>query len=327
MADEEGAAVPPLMPSPDPFRIAVLGATGCMGQHICAAFTAEGSEVLAIARRHAPRVAAHRFRSLDVAGSTSEELARVLAEENIDVVVNATLGWGDELNYTNVQLVERLVGTLALMRTPPRLVHLGTIHEYGPVPFGTSIHEDTAPAPTHPYAKAKLTASRMVLDAVRNGTLDGVVLRVANTLGPHPALESFFGSLAVRLRGVEAAAGIGLTIADAQRDYVDVRDAVDAVVRAARVTRADPLVNIGCGQAMGVRRLVSELVMAAGLPAETIREQRGEVHSRGADWIQVDTSRAARLLGWRPRFTIGESMRAMWETVDADQSLPARHFG
>lgn len=117
-----------------------------MGRHICAAFTAEGSEVLATARRHAPRVAAHRFRSLDVAGSTSEELARVL------------------------------------------------------------------------------------------------------------------------------------------------------------------------------------LVMAAGLPAETIREQRGEVHSRGADWIQVVTSRAARLLGWRPRFTIGESMRAMCETVDADQSPPARHF-
>ncbi|MFG2865626.1 NAD-dependent epimerase/dehydratase family protein [Streptomyces sioyaensis] len=326
MSDEEGA-VAPLMPSPGPVRVAVLGATGCMGRHLCAAFSAEGNEVVAIARRYAPQVAAHRFLSLDVAGSTSDELARVLTREEVDVVVNATLGWGDELHYTNVQLVERLIGALAKLSAPPRLVHLGTIHEYGPVPFGTSIREDTEPAPENRYAKAKLTASRMVLDAARDGALDAVVLRLANTLGPHPALESFFGSLAVRLRGADAATGVELTIADARRDYVDVRDAVDAVVRAARMTRADPLVNIGCGRAMDVRTLVGELVAAAGLPAETIREQRGEVRSRGADWIQVDISRAGRLLGWHPRFTIGESMRAMWETVCADQPIPARHLG
>ncbi|MEV5127245.1 NAD(P)-dependent oxidoreductase [Streptomyces decoyicus] len=317
----------PLTSFPGTVRVAVLGATGCMGRHLCAAFSAEGSEVVAIARRYAPQVAAHRFLSLDVAGSTSDGLARVLSHEEVDVVVNATLGWGEELHYTNVQLVERLLDALAMLQAPPRLVHLGTIHEYGPVPSGTSIHEGTEPAPENPYAKAKLTASRMVLDAVRDGALDGVVLRVANTLGPHPALESFFGSLAVRLRGAEAATGIELTIADARRDYVDVRDAVDAVVRAARIRRADPLVNIGCGRARDVRELVDELVAAAGLPAETIREQRGEVRSRGADWIQVDISRAGRLLGWRPRFTLGESMRAMWDTVGADQPLPDRNLG
>ncbi|MEU8686322.1 NAD(P)-dependent oxidoreductase [Streptomyces sp. NPDC048611] len=322
---DEASAVARLMPSPRPLRVAVLGATGCVGRHVCTAFAAEGNEVVAIARRYAPGVAAHRFQSLDVAGHASEELARVLAGEQIDVVVNATLGWGDELHYTNVQLVERLIGALAMMRNPARLVHLGTIHEYGQVPSGTSIHEDTPPAPTTPYGEAKLIASRMVLDAVRSGALNGVVLRVTNTLGPYPALESFFGSLAARLRGTDAATGIELTIADAQRDYVDVRDAVDAVLKAARITRADPLVNIGCGQARNIRELVTELVAVAGLPTEAIREPRGEVHGRGGEWVQVDISRAARLLGWQPRFTVRESMRAMWDTVHADQSIPARY--
>ncbi|MFE3497608.1 NAD-dependent epimerase/dehydratase family protein [Streptomyces sp. NPDC059175] len=320
----EMVAVAPFRPPSAPMGVAVLGATGCVGRHLCAAFAAEGNEVVAIARRYAPQVAAHRFLPLDVAGSTSDELARVLAREGVDVVVNATLGWGEELHYTNVQLVERLLGALERLPAPPRLVHLGTIHEYGPTPFGTSLREDTEPVPEHPYAKAKLIASRMVLDAVRDGGLDAVVMRVANTLGPHPALESFFGSLAVRLRGADAATGIELTIANARRDYVDVRDAVDAVVRAASITRADPLVNIGSGRARGVRELVDELVAAAGLPPETVREQRGEVHSRGADWIQVDIARAGHLLGWRPRFTLRESMRAMWETVGADQPIPAR---
>ncbi|WP_435604586.1 NAD-dependent epimerase/dehydratase family protein [Streptomyces sp. bgisy130] len=301
--------------------MAVLGATGCMGRHLCAAFAAEGNHVVAVARRYAPQVAGYRFLPFDVAGSTSDEAARLLAREGVEVVVNATLGWGEELHYANVQLVERLVGALTALPSPPRLVHLGTVHEYGPVPAGTWIDEGTEPAPATPYGMAKLTASRMVLDAVRAAALDGVVMRLANTVGPHPALESFFGSLAVRLRDA-GAAGVEVTIADARRDYVDVRDAVAAVVAAARSPRADPLVNIGCGRAWDVRELVGELVAAAGLPPEALRERAREVTSQGGNWVQVDISRAGRLLGWAPRFTIGESMRALWETVRADRPLP-----
>lgn len=308
------------MPVPGASRVAVLGATGCMGRHLCAAFAGEGSRVLAVARRHAPHIAGHRFLPLDVAGSTSDEIARVLDREDVDVVVNATLGWGDELHYTNVQLVQRLLGALVALPAPPRLVHLGTVHEYGPVPLGTSIDEHTEPAPVNPYAEAKLAASRMVLEAVRAGAVDGVVLRVSNTLGPYPAPDSFFGSLAARLRETDPAAGVELTIADARRDYVDVRDAVSAVVTAARLRHADPLVNIGSGRAQGVRTLVDTLIRAAGLPPGTLRERPGEVPSQGGDWIQVDISRARRLLGWVPRFTMRESMRAMWDTVCTERT-------
>lgn len=37
----------------------------------------------------------------------------------------------------------------------------------------------------------------------------------------------------------------------------------------------------------------------------------------GADWIQVDRSRAERSLGWRPRHALATSFRDMWDTVGA----------
>lgn len=183
-------------------------------------------------------------------------------------------------------------------------------------------------APEADYPRAKLVASRLVLDAARSGTLDAVVLRMANTIGPHPALESFLGSLAVRLAGTAPGGRFELTLADAWRDYVDVRDAADAVVRAAsRRWQGDfgspgPVVNIGRGQALPIGDLVDGLVAAAGLPRDTVRTRPGNVHSQGADWIRVDPARAARLLGWRPRLDTAASLRAMWDSVRSGAPVP-----
>ncbi|WP_435229103.1 NAD-dependent epimerase/dehydratase family protein [Streptomyces sp. Tue6028] len=299
-------------------RVAVIGATGCVGRQITQAFAARGTEVVAVARRPAPHMAAHRFVALDVAGAPAERLADFLAAQRVDAVVNATLGWGQELHATNVRLVERLVDALKKTPEPPRLVQLGTIHEYGPVPRGTSIDERVRPDPRQPYPRSKLVAARLVLDAARAGELDGVVLRLTNTIGPHPAAESFFGSLAARLR--DEPGPVDLTLAEAHRDYVDSRDAADAVVRAAESPAAHGVFNIGSGRARDIRTLVAALVRASGRPRDSVRGHPGTVQSRGADWIQVDSTRARRLLGWSPRHDLDASMRAMWETVRAERA-------
>ncbi|MFH8930863.1 NAD-dependent epimerase/dehydratase family protein [Streptomyces pristinaespiralis] len=307
-------------------RVAVVGATGCVGRHVCAAFAGGGSEVVGVARRYAPHVGAHRFVPLDAAGCSPEQLAEFLAAEAVDAVVNATLGWGEELHRVNVELVERLIGALRLLPAArrPRLVQLGTVHEYGPVPQGTPVTELTPPAPVTEYARAKLAASRAVLGAAG---IDAVVLRMANTIGPHPAPGSFLGSLAARFTEAAASPGerIELTVAaGARRDYVDVRDAADAVVRAAFAGHLGPdqrLFNIGTGTARGIDTLVLALAQACGLPASALALRTGEVAAQGAstgtDFTCLDASRARAVLGWSPRRSPAESMRAMAETARA----------
>ncbi|MEO3789487.1 NAD(P)-dependent oxidoreductase [Nonomuraea sp. B10E15] len=306
-------------------RVAVLGASGCVGRQVCAAFARQGRPPVAVARRRAAHLDAYRFLPLDVAARSGGELAKVLADEGVEAVVNATGGWvaGDEeMHRTYVRLVDQLIEAMTMLPGPARLVHVGSVHEYGPTPHGLTITEQLRPAPQSVYARTKLAGSRRILDAVRAGELDAVVLRVANVYGPHPAAASFLGGLLGKLRD---GAELDLTIVDAWRDFVDVRDVADLVVEVTADRAADPLVNVGSGQAINIRTIVEDLLAAAGRSPESVRERAGAVQARGGDWTQVDITHATRLLGWRPRRPHLESVRAMWEAAGAPAGVLSSH--
>ncbi|GAA2009381.1 hypothetical protein GCM10009799_41550 [Nocardiopsis rhodophaea] len=254
----------------------VIGATGNLGRHICAAFTAAGHDVVGVARSAVDDIAASRIVPLDVVASDPAEIRRALAAHDPDVVVNVSGGWGateQEMRDAHITLVDNLVTAVAGLEGRPRLVHVGTVHEYGPVPSGVSIDEKRLPEPTTLYARTKLAGSRIVLDATAAVQIDGTVLRVVNVCGPGAQSASFLGSLTSRLCGTVPGTPIELTIADAQRDYVDVRDVADAVVRAAS---ADAI-----GEAVSMRTLLTTLVEAAGLDPRGHRRDPGRGHQQG----------------------------------------------
>ncbi|NLU80867.1 NAD(P)-dependent oxidoreductase [Micromonospora sp. HNM0581] len=294
--------------------VAVLGATGGVGQHVCSAFRASGDHVLGIARR--PSVAGSALR-LDLAEAAPGQLAAALTAHRTEIVVNATGGWvlsAEAMHLAHVQIVERLVAASTLMPDPPRIVHIGTIHEYGPVPAGTLIDESRTPEPQTGYARTKLAGSQALLNATAAGTARGVVLRAVNVCGPGTTSASFLGAVLDRIRDVRPGDRVPMTIADARRDYLDVRDLTDAVVRAARAPESTvgQVINVGRGEAVAMRQLVDWLLAAAGLPPDTIDEQGAAVQSKGGDWTRADNRRAARLLGWQPRTALDASLRDMW---------------
>ena len=180
--------------------VAVVGGTGCVGQHICAAFAQAGYQVVALARRPPGRAEGRglppdaTFVSCDVAAATPARLAAMLAAHEVSVIIHATGGWGlseREMRTAPGQVVTRLVEAISRLPYRPRLVHVGTIHEYGPVPPDVAITERTVPAPQTLYARTKLAESGYVLERVAAGHLDGVVLRLVNTFGPYPAPGEF----------------------------------------------------------------------------------------------------------------------------------------
>jgi nucleoside-diphosphate-sugar epimerase len=292
-------------------RVAVIGATGCVGRQICALAARRGHEVLAIARRSAPHISDHKFVPLDVAATGAEDIAELFASQRVGAVVNAAGRWGPteaEMAHSHLGVVQRLVAARALLENAPRLVHIGSVHEYGPVPNGIALHEGIEPRPANGYAQTKLACSTAVLDS------GGVVLRAANMFGPYPPEETFFASLLRRLRDtLHTGETVELAIADAKRDFVDVRDVAAAALAAAAEPVAGQVINIGGGVAADMRELVMTFVAAAGFPSDRLRIAEGQVRSHGGDWIEVDISLAGRLLGWRPAFTAAESLRAMWD--------------
>ncbi|MFJ6103414.1 NAD-dependent epimerase/dehydratase family protein [Streptomyces sp. NPDC092359] len=302
---------------------AVLGATGCVGREVCAALGRSGYDVLAVARRPRPDLAPHAFHALDVAAADPAALAALLTTARVEVVVNATGGWvstEEAMHHAHVQLVDRLLAATALMPRRPRIVQVGTIHEYGFVPDGVPIDERVEPNPTTPYARTKHAGSEALLAATRAGEADGVVLRAVNVCGPHTTRASFLGTVMAQLAEASEPEGPELTIADARRDYIDVRDLARAVVRGARAPVVGQVINIGRGEAVSMRELVSLLVSASGMPPHLVRERSARVESKGGSWTQADITLAGRLLDWSPRIPLARAMADMWATDRAVRS-------
>lgn len=309
----------------------VLGGTGWVGRHIGADFAGRGYRLVVLARNPSAVPGAGKGVSVDLTSATPCAVADILMAESTSVVVNATDGanatdgWDlteTQLTRSNVDLVTTLLRAIRLMPERPRLVHMGTIHEYGPVAAGTVIDEATPPRPTSAYARTKLAGSTAVLDAAQAGLVDAVVLRAVNVCGPHPSPASLPGKLLSLLEEAARSGTLPISIAPAWRDFVDVRDLADAVVRAAERPGLNRAINIGGGVAIALREFVTLFVTQAGFPASIIEDQANPVHSLGGDWVQADIRLARQLLGWSPRTPLAESLRHAWKTFRADTASP-----
>lgn len=303
--------------------VAVLGATGGVGRQAWAAFRRRGHDVLPVARgtgRGLPGVIC-----VDVAEADPRELGALLADRNVRVVVNAIGGWvstEEEMRLAHVHLVDNLLRAVTELPWRPRIVQIGSIHEYGPVSVGTAVHEGVVPTPETAYARTKHAGAAAVLAATESGDVDGVVLRAVNVCGPRTTSASFLGATVAKLRAVHPRERISLTVADARRDYVDARDLAEAVLFAADRPVGGRVINIGRGEAVAMRDLVDMLLAAAGRGPDSVDVTDAHVDSKGAGWTQADVSLARELLGWRPRIPLRTSIQDMWEAeTDLGEAL------
>ncbi|MFD9792542.1 NAD-dependent epimerase/dehydratase family protein [Streptomyces sp. NPDC059070] len=317
----------------------VLGGTGFMGGHLCAAFRAAGHRVVCVSRGGAsgrlPSDLATVHLRRDLA-APEHDLAALLAEAAPAVVVNAAgVVWqADEERMwsLNTRFAERLARAAAALPHPVRLVQLGSSHEYGPGELGTSTSEEARCAPASVYGRTKLAATESVLDTARNTGLAAVVLRVANATGPGMPSGSLLGTVAERLAAAPGGEQAELELAPlrARRDFVDARDVAAAAVLAAAAPVDEirgRVINIARGEAMSVRQLVERLISLADRPVRlTEREPLvAPVHARSGEdsralradlgWQQLDISRARRLLGWQPAVDLDTSLADLLAAV------------
>ncbi|MFF3333568.1 NAD-dependent epimerase/dehydratase family protein [Streptomyces sp. NPDC002888] len=309
----------------DQQRVMVLGGTGFLGRHLRAAFRSAGAHVVSVSRALPDDAAGdgspdERFVALDLTAASPRELRDLCADTDPDVVVNAAGAvWKvteEQMRRANAELVASVVAALSGLPRGPRLIQLGSVHEYGPGTRRGGLHEEGPEAPVTAYGRGKLAASRSVLAAA---SLDGVVLRMANIIGPGMPTGSLLGDVAAHLE--RYATDPGATDAElafpplrAERDFVDVRDVVDAVLAVAHAPRAavsGRVINIGSGRAVRAGEVVERLIALSGLPVRLVERAADGATGTAVDRQKLDISRARRLLGWEPRRDLDTSLSGL----------------
>ena len=297
-------------------RAVVTGGAGFIGSHTVDALLARGDEVHVV-----DNLATGRRENLDDAAALHEHDIReplddLFAELRPEVVVHlaAQADVGTSVEQPRLDLEVNVLGTLNVLEAArphgAQLVFSST----GGAIYGECerpAREDDAREPVSPYGTSKLAAEEYLATWNRLHGTRHVALRFANVYGPRQLAKLEGGVVAIfsdRLRAGETVTIYG--DGKQTRDYVYVGDVVAAVLAAIGV--AGGTFNVGTGKETSVVELFDAMSRVAGVDA---RAEHAPARPGEARRSVLDASRAERELGWRPRFSLEEGLRATWSPV------------
>jgi nucleoside-diphosphate-sugar epimerase len=270
-------------------RVLVTGGSGFVGRQVVAALHRLGADV---AELPAPRPDL-----LTPAGR-----AEVLAVAAADTLVHTAWITSPGTYWTSAANLEWVAATLDLAKAfraagGRRFVMVGSCAEYDwQRPTHSAWRESRACRPRTPYGAAKLLTWAALLAFARQSGLSVASARVFVPVGRHEAANRLLPSLIhAALTGTEIATGP----AELTRDFLDVRDAGEAIARLALSQVRGP-VNVGARRPVTLGRLV-DLVPGA---AQVVR-LGGRLPRAGEPmWMVPDSRRLRRAIGFTPRYPL-----------------------
>jgi nucleoside-diphosphate-sugar epimerase len=294
-------------------RILVTGGTGFIGRHTLALLPERGYEVHAVVPNADESARAEGARVLVADLLEPGAPARVIEEVRPTHLLH--MAWYVEpgqvwASLLNVRWVE---ASLALLRAfgeagGHRAVFAGTCSEYGHPPDGIC-REVTPLAPTNLYGESKAALGRLALATSAELGLSAAWPRIFFAYGPHEHPRRLVSSVARNLLlGQPAPCSHGRQV----RDYLLTDDISAALVEILESDFEGP-VNIGSGDGVSLRELVSGLATIIGRP-ELVEFGAIDAGPNEPPVLVADVGRLRDELDWTPSYDLagGLERTAEW---------------
>lgn len=284
------------------YEVAVVGHRGFLGSAITQAFVDAGAAVATY--------------GIDSPIVRDGSLAPELGTGTVRTVVWCASRINPRLALEQPELVDADVQDLAqfldLVDGPdaPHVVFLssgGTV--YGP-PAQPPYSEADELAPINAYGAAKVRMEQLL----REHTVTGTSMRIANAYGPGQVPAPGQGVLAHWIKAVRHGEPVTLYgDPDTTRDYVYVTDIASAALAIHEHGAASPTaLNIGSGEATSLEALLTAFQEAVSPTELEVRREPGR--STDATHSVLDISLARESIGWLPRTSLADGVRAQWES-------------
>jgi GDP-4-dehydro-6-deoxy-D-mannose reductase len=305
-------------------RALVTGASGFAGRYLVEALRRADAEVFACS---GPHDGGEDYLPLDLGDAAAIRAAVDLAKPS-HVFHLAAQTFVPESFASPVATYEtNTIGTALLAQAVreyaaagaamPRIVFASSAEVYGiRAAQDFPLVETLDLRPASPYAASKAGAEAILLAEARSLGLDVVVARAFNHIGPGQSdrfvVPSFAAQLAAIARGGDPKLMVGNL--EASRDFLDVRDVVQAYLALARDGESGQAYNVCSGEAVRIREVLRQLITIAHVPVE-VREDPARM--RPSD-VPVFVGNAAKLrarTGWEPGIPLSRSLRDIYEAA------------
>jgi GDP-4-dehydro-6-deoxy-D-mannose reductase len=297
-------------------RSLITGVDGFIGSHLAEALVAAGDQVFGLAR--APALAAGAV--VRIAGDMTDaaRVADAVVQSKPDRVFHLAALNNIQASFADPVLTMQTnaVGSAHLLEAVRRevpqaaFVSVGSSAEYGvTAATAPALTEDLPLLPTSPYGVSKAAQGLLCRVYAQVHHLRAVHVRPFAIIGPRKtkdAISDFCRNVVALERGTTDRFIVGpLT---SERDFVDVRDAVAALVLLSETGAAGAAYNLCNGRSVGLAAAVAALQRLSARPFEPTPDPS---RLRAADDSRIvgDASRL-RALGYAPRYALEDTLSA-----------------
>jgi len=300
-------------------RILVTGASGFIGTALCRALLARGHTVRAAVRRLAPPGAVPpQLDQILIPDIAAEFDRRALVDGFGTIVHLAAIAHRSnpieaEIRRVNRDSAVRLAEAAAGIAG--RFIFLSSVKVHGEDSGSGTYGEDDALDPRDSYGRSKLEAERALTETTARNGMELVLIRPPLVYGPE--VKANF----LRLLGwVDSGLPLPFASVRNRRSLIYVGNLVDVIARCAEHPAARGPFLVSDDETVSTPELVSRITRALQRPARLIPVPPALLRAAGMiagrrDEIQrlignlaIDSSKARRLLDWRPPYALDEGL-------------------
>jgi GDP-4-dehydro-6-deoxy-D-mannose reductase len=311
-------------------RALITGGNGFVGKHLAATLRAQGGEVVT-AGRAGDGGSVDLPLELNDAGSVRAALEQAQPEVVFHLAAQTFVpdATRDPLSTyeTNALGTARLYEALRQLsaRPPPRVLVASSGEVYGARdPAEQPLREDLPPRPATTYAASKVASEAIALASARTYGIPTIVTRAFNHIGPGQSERFAVASFARGLAAIAAGAKPVLEVGNlaARRDFLDVRDVVEAYVALAERGGAGEIYNVCSGTAVAIQEVLRQLIMTARVAVE-VREDPARLRPSDVPLAYGDNAKLRAATSWEPRYTLAQSLRDVYADARARVATPS----
>jgi GDP-4-dehydro-6-deoxy-D-mannose reductase len=216
----------------------------------------------------------------------------------------------------NVSGTEHLAQALGAHAPGAVVIFASTGTVYGSAfAAGEALGETSPVRPLDAYARSKL-AAEIVLQDLLSERCPVIALRLLNHSGPGQDERFVVPSFAAQIARIEkglAEPKLSVGNLDAERDFLDVEDVIDAYMAALAVAdgaKGFAVFNIASGRLRSIASILDRL-MALSRARPAVERASGRMRAGEITATRCDTSAFAARTGWRPRRDFDDTIAAI----------------
>lgn len=307
-------------------RILITGAGGFVGRYLCEhLLKKEDSVILGIdlaeelffQKEHDAERLLYRQTNLTDSSAIRSILSGFQPEYIFHLAAFSSVGqsWKQPVdtfvNNTNIFL--NIVDAVRELALPCRVLSIGSSEEYGG-PCPPAYTEDSPLAGNSPYAAARISQEILSKLYADHLGVDVVMTRSFNHFGPRQRTQFVIPSYVERLLEVKRNGGKGQMITgntDIVRDFLDVRDVVEAYALILEKGKKGEIYNVCSGVGISLKDIIVKLSEIIGVDVECVRDE--SLIRPFDNPVVIGDNSKLKALGWVQRYSLDKTLKEMTE--------------